>query len=179
MFKKIIISLLVIVGLFLVYVALQPSDMHISRELLIKSAPEVIFPYINNSKKANDWMPWAEIDPQAKMNYSGPEEGVGSTSNWDSSGQMGTGQAVVVESVPNQVVKTELTYTKPMVMSQLSTISLLPSGEGTVVRWEVTGKNKFVGRLFCVFMNMDKVVGGQFEQGLSKLKAITEAPAAK
>ena len=158
-----------IIGL-LVYVAMQPSEMNISRELFIKATPHALFPYINNSKKSNEWMPWAESDPLVQMVYSGPEEGLGATSSWDSPGKMGTGKAVVVESVSNILVKTKLTYTKPMVMSQLAEITLSPTTDGTVVRWSVTGKNTFIGRLFCLFMNMDKMVGGQFEKGLRKLK---------
>lgn len=175
MLKKILIGLAIIIVGFVIYVALQPADFFIAREMVMKAPPEVIFPHINNSKKANDWMPWAESDPQAQMAHSGPDEGVGSISTWDSSGQMGTGKAEVIESVPNQSVKTQLTYTKPMEMSQVAEVSLKTTPEGTVVRWTVTGKNTFVGRLMCVFMDMDKMVGQEFEKGLTKLKGIVEA----
>ena len=175
MFFKLLLTLTGLVSLFLVYVAFQPTDMNISREIVINAAPDKIFPHLNHSQKANAWMPWSTIDPKAQMTYSGPQEGVGSISKWDSTGQMGTGQAEVVESVLNQSVKTRLTYSKPMVMSQLADISLAPMPQGTRVRWSVQGKNSFMGRVVCVFMNMDKVVGGNFEQGLAKLKSTVEA----
>ena len=174
MAKKIIVAVLGILAALLGYVAMQPAEMSIFREQLVKATPEKIFPHINNSKMANDWMPWADVDPKVKMSFSGPDEGIGSASSWDSEGQMGTGQAVVVESVPNRSVKTQLTYTKPMSMSQMAEVSLSPSSEGTVVRWAVTGKNDFMGKFFGVVMNMDKMVGGQFEAGLSKLKTTVE-----
>lgn len=170
MMVKILIGVLAVLGIFLGYVFFQPSDFKISREILIHAPPQAIFPYINNSKKANDWMPWAESDPQIQMTFSGPEEGVGSTSSWQSPGQMGVGKAVVIESIPNQTVKTQLTYTKPMEMTQLADVSLSATTEGTIVRWLVTGQNTFIGRVFCVFMDMDKMVGSQFEKGLNKLK---------
>lgn len=176
MFKKILIGLVLVIGLLSIYVALQPSHFEITREMQMNAAAEQIFPYINNSRKANDWMPWKESDPSVKMVYSGPEEGVGSVSTWDGEGQMGTGKAEVVESVSNKSVKTQLTYTKPMEMSQLAEISLAPQASGTVVRWSVTGENTFIGRFFCLFMNMDKMVGSEFEKGLTKLKGIVEAP---
>lgn len=174
MFLKIMAVLGVLIVGFLVFVTMKSSEMSIARELLIKAPPESIFPHINNSKKSNDWMPWGEEDPMVKMVYSGPDEGLGATSTWDSPGKMGTGKAEIVETIPNQSVKTQLTYTKPMQMSQLAEVSLKATGEGTIVRWSVTGKNNFMGRLFCVFMDMDKLVGGQFEKGLLKLKAIVE-----
>ncbi len=177
MLKKILLAVVVIVGLLLAYIAGQSEDFTVSRELLIKTTPEIIFPYINNSQKSNEWMPWQESDPNAKMIYSGPDEGVGSTTTWDSTGNMGTGKAEVVESIPNQRVRTQLSYTKPMNMEQLAEITLTPSAQGTMVKWSVTGKNSFVGRIFCFFFNMDKMVGGEFEKGLNKLKGKVEEAA--
>ncbi len=169
----------ILVAGLLVYAALKPSGMFISRELLVKATPQAIFPFLNHSRKANDWMPWAQIDPKVKMSYTGPEEGVGSVSSWESSGQMGVGKAEVIESVTNQRVKTQLTYTKPMAMSQLAELSLNPTPDGTVVRWSVSGNTPFIGRVFCIFMSMDKMVGGQFEKGLTNLKVMVEGTGSK
>lgn len=164
-----------IIGILLIYAGVKSPQMEISRELLIKATPEIIFPYLNNSQKMNDWMPWQNSDPELKMLYSGPSEGAGSRSSWDSSGKMGTGYAEIIESIPNQSVKTKLEYTKPMVMSQVATMSLVPAENGeTLVRWSVTGHNSFLFRLIGIFMNMDKMVGGEFEKGLTTLKTITE-----
>ncbi len=175
MFKKILITLVIAIGIFAIYVATRPSEMLIAREIVIKASPEVIFPYLNNSQKANGWMPWKDSDPGVVMNYAGPEEGVGSRSSWESEGQMGTGEALVVESVANHSVKTQLTYTKPFQMLQLAEISLAPVSGGTKVRWSVSGHNNFFFKLMGVFMNCDKMVGGEFEKGLLKLKAQVES----
>ena len=161
-------------AVFLLFIVFSSPKMHIFREIVIQATAEKIFPHINNSKKMYDWMPWAEIDPAVKISHSGPEEGVGSKSSWESTGKMGVGTAIVVESMSPKSVSTQLEYTKPMVMKQLALVLLSPSQGGTTVRWSVSGNNNFVGRLFCVFMNMDKVVGGDFEKGLAKLKSIVE-----
>lgn len=176
MLKKILIVVVVALIGLLTFAAFQPAEYSISRELVMKAPAEAIFPFINNSQKSNSWMPWSEVDPNAKMSYSGPDEGVGSKSSWEGNGQLGVGEALVVESNPNQNVKTQLTYTKPMHMSQMAEISLTPATEGTLVKWTVSGQNSFVGRLMCVFMNMDKMVGSQFEKGLTKLKSMVETP---
>ncbi len=175
MVRRVLIALFVVFALFFTYIALESPEYKISREIKITASPEVIFPFINNSRKADEWMPWKDSDPSVKMTYSGPEEGVGATSEWNSTGSMGTGSARVVESLLNEQVKTELNYAKPMKMEQTALISLIPEKEGTIVRWSVTGQNNFVGRLFCFFIDMDKFVGGEFEKGLSKLKTMTEA----
>jgi uncharacterized protein YndB with AHSA1/START domain len=175
MIAKILIIVVLILAGFLFYVGQMPSDFNISREITIASKPEPIFPYVNKSKKCTEWMPWKDSDPGAVMNYSGPEEGIGATTSWDSAGEMGTGKAEIIDSRPNEIVKTQLTYTKPMAMSQLAEITLKPVENGTLVRWSVTGKNSFTGRLFCLFLNMDKVVGNQFTKGLENLKKIVES----
>lgn len=174
MFLKILVLFGLGIGIFLIYVALKPAAQTISRELVIAASPETLFPYINNGRKSNEWMPWTDSDPGCIMQYTGPEEGVGSKSSWDSKGKMGTGNAVVVESILNTSVKTQLTYTKPMEMSQLAEITLTPAPGGTKVKWSVDGHNNFAFRLMGVFMNIDKMVGGEFEKGLVKLKNLVE-----
>jgi hypothetical protein len=178
MLKKIALSLAVLVAVFLGYVALQSPKYEISRQVTINAPAEKIFPYLNNSKLAEQWAPWMEEDPGVKMTYSGPDSGVGSKASWDSEGKLGTASATIVESVPNQRVGIQLEYVKPMTMSQYAEYIVQsnsgPAGQETTVTWKVRGENSFVGRLMCTFMNMDKMVGGMFEKGLMKLKSITE-----
>ncbi len=175
MLVKILVGLVVIVGAIFIYAAVQPKDYRISREITINAPAEVIFPWINNSKKTSEWMPWASMDPQMTMTYVGPEEGVGAGSKWNSEGKMGVGSATVTESVPNQLVKTKLEYTKPFEGIQFAQIAIASEGTASKVKWSVEGENNIIGRVFCLFMNMDKMIGGSFEQGLSALKTKVEA----
>lgn len=175
MIKKIMIVLSAAIGIFLAYVAMQSNHYEIAREITVQASAEKIFPYINNSHKTFEWMPWKEMDSKMSMRFEGPDEGVGSRSIWESEGKMGHGSAEVVESVANAFVKTRLEYTKPMSMSQIAQISLAPEDGVTRVVWMVSGENTFISRLFCFFMDMDKVVGTQFEKGLATLKSQVEA----
>ncbi len=179
MLKKILLVAVIIIAGVLGYVALQPSEYLIAREILIKAPPEVIFPFINNSKKTGDWMPWNEIDPVIEITYEGPAEGIGSKSVWNSPGKLGMGEALVVESNSNQNVKTQLNYMKPLPMSQLAEITLIPAAAGTIVQWSVTGKNNFISRLYCTVQQVDKMIGNQFESGLAKLKTKIETSASQ
>ncbi len=176
MFKKIAFTVLVIILGVVLIAAFQEGTYKIQREIVIQAKAEAINPYISSSKKADEWMPWAETDPQVKMSYSGPEEGLGSTANWESPGQMGTGKAEIIELIPNQLAKTKITYTKPMEFTQDSEFSLAPEGDGTKMTWTVRGDKPFIARLMCLvtFMDMDKYVGAQFEKGLQKLKNLVE-----
>jgi len=174
MFKKIGLAALAILAVLLGYAALKSPDYVVSREITINASADKIFPYLNNSKLAEQWGPWLETDPQAKMNYLGPDAGVGSRTSWDSAGQLGTGSATIVESVSNQRVGIKLEYTKPMSMVQMSDYIIQASGNQSVVTWKVQGKNNFIGRIMCMFMDMDKMVGGMFEKGLNNLKTLVE-----
>lgn len=175
MVSKIFIGIAAVVALFLIYVALQPSDYVISREVEIRASPEEIFPFINDQRELDRWMPWAKLDPQIQMNFSGPESGVGSKASWTSSGDMGVGSSTIVESIPNEKTRFALEFQKPFEMTQTAEISIQPSDDASIVRWSAEGKNNFIGRLMCVFMNMDEVVGKNFEKGLSELKQLAEA----
>ena len=167
--------LLAVLAAFVVYVASKPPEYLIFREVSVQTSPERVFPLINNSREMGRWMPWSETDPQMKMSYSGPEAGVGSKASWESLGKMGVGSSTISESIANRLVKFDLQYLKPFEMRQAAEISIQPLGARSVVRWSVSGHNNFIGRSLCVFMNMDKMVGGSFEKGLAKLKAIAES----
>ncbi len=176
MLKKILMGLGLVLAVFATIAALKPEDYVIQREVTIKAKPEVIFRYLVSMKQADEWMPWKESDPQVKVVYSGPEEGLGAVSSWESPGSMGTGMTEVVSVVPNQSVKTKITYTKPMEMSQDSEFILSPIGDETRMSWTVKGKQPFIARLIgtLIFMDTDKYVGGMFENGLNNLKKLVE-----
>lgn len=176
MIKKILLGVMAILVLIVGIAAMQSPDYKGSRELSIDAPAEKIFPFLNSSKLAEQWGPWLEVDPQAKMSYSGPDTGVGSRASWESPGQLGTGSATIVGSVPNKQVDIKLEYSKPMNMTQDSVYLIESTGGQSLVRWTVTGQNSLMGRVMCLFVNMDKMVGGMFEKGLSNLKTLVEKP---
>lgn len=177
MLKKIILAVLLLMGIFLIYVAFIPGEYNIKREIIIDSPATNIFPYLVNVKKADEWMPWKEQDPQLVMTYSGSAEGKGAMSSWDSKGNMGQGKAEIIEVIPNQKVITKISFVKPMEFQQMSYFSLQQiSDKQTTMTWSVEGKNTYISRLVCTIglVNMDKYVGNEFEKGLKKLKNIVE-----
>ncbi len=175
MLKKIGIGLALVIVAFLAVVAAQPADYTISREIAINAPAEKVFPYLNNSRLGDKWGPWKEVDPKTAMIFSGPEEGVGARTSWEKGEKLGTGSATIVSSEPNQRVGIRLEYTEPMSMVQDAEYSIRPADGKSVVTWKVQGKNTFMGRVFCAFGNMDKMIGGMFEKGLNNLKQLVES----
>lgn len=171
---KFFIGLTVIIALVFGYVAIQSPEYEISREITISAPATKIFPYLNNSKLFEAWSPWSKLDPKAVMTYSGSEEGVGAKTSWENGEKLGTGSATIIDSVPNVLVRTKLEYVKPYAMEQEAVITIQQVGNDNAVIWKVKGQNNFIGRLMCLFVNMDKMVGDNFETGLSNLKQIVE-----
>ncbi len=175
MILKIIIGIVVLIALIFVVGATRSPDFSAARKIDINASPEKIFPWLNNSKQMNTWMPWIIVDPKMSLSYSGPDEGIGSIASWNSTGQMGIGSATITESILNKTVKTTLVYTKPFEATQFAEFNMTVNGPTTTVEWSVRGQKGLIMRTMCMFMNMDKMIGETFDQGLQKLKNTVEA----
>ncbi|KAB8029855.1 SRPBCC family protein [Fluviispira multicolorata] len=179
MFFKVLFFVISIIGLFLGYVALQPSEFHISRDIKISAPAHIPFSYTNDLRKFTEWDPWAKIDPAAKMSYEGPASGKGAIMSWDGNKEVGTGKATITESQPNSLIHMKLELFKPYPFVNEVDFSFKQEGEQTLVTWAMTGQAKFMYKVLCVFMNRDKIIGGEFEKGLAQLKTLVEAEVQK
>jgi hypothetical protein len=183
MVKKILLTvavvLIVVVGGFLGLVAMQPSTFHIERSITMAAPPEKVFEQINDLRKWDAWSPWAKLDPSAKYAYEGPQSGAGAITHWAGNDQVGEGSMTIVESKPHEVVKLELVFLKPMQDTATSEFHFKPEGEKTVVTWTMDGEKNFMEKMVCLFMDMDKMVGGSYEEGLGNIKKIVETPPAE
>jgi len=178
MLIKILIGIAVIVVVFVVVVALQPSDFRIERTTTIAAPANAVFAQVNDFHKWEAWSPYDKIDPALKRIYSGAPAGVGAIYEWDGNKHVGEGKATITESRPNEWVQIRLDFLKPFAATNMAEFSLVPQGGQTAITWSMTGRNNFMFKAVGLFMNMDKMVGAQFEQGLAQLKTLVEtAPA--
>lgn len=168
------VLVLVIVG-FCIVVAMQPADFKIERSATFTTAPENVFAQINDFHKWNAWSPWAKIDPNMRSTFNGPESGVGSSYYWIGNDQVGEGKMTITASQPNERIAIDLDFIAPFAAKNLTEFTIKPSGDKTDVTWSMTGKRDFVMKAFCLFFDMDKLVGGDFEKGLAQLKTTVEA----
>ncbi len=175
-FGWILIVLVVIIGSFAVYVALQPADYSITRSALINAPPQKIFDRVNNFHNWEAWSPWAKLDPAARNSFAGPDSGAGAGFSWAGNDKVGEGRMTITQSHPSDLVLINLEFIKPFASTCTTEFSFKPQGEQTLVTWTMSGRNGFVAKAFCTFMNMDKAVGGDFERGLSQMKAVAEKP---
>lgn len=183
MFKKILIGLVVVIALFLGYVASRPADYHVERSANLAASPSALFDQVNNHHKFVVWNPFMKLDPKVKNTFTGPESGVGAVCSWDGNSDIGAGSCTITESKPNELVRCRMDWKRPMEGVATVDFTFQPAGDKTKVTWSMYGKNNFLGKLVSVFMDCDKMVGPQFEKGLADLGKVaaatpTAAPAA-
>jgi hypothetical protein len=177
MLKFILIAIPVILVIFFIIVAMQPSDYGVKRSLAIGAPPDAVFRHVNELKNWEAWSPWGKVDPNMKLSYDGPSSGVGASYAWVGNREVGEGRATITESRANEFVQFKFEFFKPMASVSIAEFTFQPRGNQTEVTWIITGKKNFLAKAFCLFMSMDKMIGGRLAMGLSDLKAIAEAPA--
>lgn len=177
MLTKILLGLAAVLAVFLIVVALQPSEFSVSRSATIAAAPAAIFPHVNEPRKWEAWNPWGKLDRAMKLTYDGPPAGVGAAYAWAGNNDVGEGRMTVTESQANERIRFRLEFFKPMAGVCDTVFTFQPDSNGTAVTWTMSGKNNFLAKVMCLFMSMDKMIGGQFEQGLATLKTVAESPA--
>ncbi len=181
MFQTVVIILAVIaaiVALFLIVVALQPATFRVSRSAKISAPPAAVFAHVNDFHKWEAWNPWGKIDPALKQTYEGVPAGQGAKYTWVGNKDVGEGRMTIIESrPPSGLVRIDLQFIKPFAGTSVAEFTFQPEGKGTIVTWSMSGSKNFMMKGVHLFMNMDKMIGGQFEKGLADMKTAAEASA--
>ena len=180
MIRKILIAIAgiaVIIGAFAVFVALQPAEFRIERRATIAAPAPEVFVQVNDLHNWQAWSPWAKLDPQAKVSFAGPPAGQGAVFSWSGNDDVGEGSMTLAESRPNELIRIQVAFVRPFEGGNVSEFAFKPDGAQTAVTWTMSGRNGFIGKAMCLFVDMDKMLGRDMEKGLAQMKAVTEAKA--
>jgi hypothetical protein len=176
MIGKILLGIVVILVVFVVIVARRPSAFHIERSTSVRAAPDVVFAQLNDFHACATWSPWEKLDPRMARTHSGARAGVGAAYAWRSEdSKVGQGRMTIKTSDSPSLLVVKLEFINPFTATNTATLSIDPTGDGSRVNWAMDGHNGFLGKMFYLFMNMDKMVGGDFERGLANLKHMAES----
>ena len=179
MIKKVLLGIVVVivvlVVVFVCIVALQPSHYRIERSATINAPASAVFTQVNDFHKWEAWSPWAKLDPAMKQSYEGAPAGTGAVYTWAGNSQVGEGRMTITDSHPNDLIKIKLEFVKPWAATNATDFMFKPQGNQTAVTWTMDGDNNFMGKAFGLFMNMDKMVGDDFQKGLAQMKSVSEA----
>ena len=177
--KKILIAVAFVVAAFVVFVSLRPSDFRVERSINIAAPASAVFVQVNNFHNWDAWSPWARLDPKAKLTLEGPAEGIGAIYSWDGNSDVGAGRMTLTDSQVNALVRIKLELFKPFTATNTTEFSFKSEGAETHVSWSMTGQNNFIAKLMGLFMDCDKMIGGDFEKGLQQMKTLSEGLAKK
>jgi len=174
MLKKILLVAVLVVAVLLILIAIQPGEYRITRSTSVAAPAEAVFAEVNDFHRWAAWSPWTQLDPHANLAFEGPAAGTGAIFRWSGNQDVGEGSNTITESRSPELIKIRLDFVKPFADTADVEFTFTPEGNGTRVTWTMSGRNGFIGKAFCLFMNMDHMIGSQFEQGLSNLKAVVE-----
>lgn len=178
MWKKILAGLALIVVAILGYAATLPGTFRVERSQKMDASPEVVFGIVNDFRRGKDWSPWEKLDPQMKKTFSGPETGVGSAYAWEGNDDVGKGsQKIILAEAPSKVVS-ELHFMEPFEAHNQAEFLIRKEGNGSEITWAISGPQPYISKIMCLFMDMDALIGKDFESGLADLKTLAEKTAA-
>ena len=176
MLKTIVIIVVVLIAGVLVLAATRPDTFRVQRSATIKAAPERIFALINDFQRWGAWSPWEHKDPAMKRTFGTATSGRGALYAWEGNKEVGQGRMEIAESVAPSRVAIKLDFLKPFEAHNMVEFVLEPRGETTNVTWSMTGKTPYFAKIVHLFIDMDRMVGKDFEAGLANLKAAAEKP---
>lgn len=161
-----------LIGLLAVAGFMMQKDVHVERSIAINSSKEVIMSKLCDFKFFNEWSPWAKIDPNNKVEYAGTDCEVGSSYSWKGNDEVGTGTQEIT-AMSDSKIDIKLVFTAPWESTSSVYYEVKEGEEGmTNVTWGYDGQ---MPMLMSMFMNMDEMLGGQYEEGLNSFKTLLDA----
>ncbi|MDB5965832.1 MAG: hypothetical protein JWQ72_2332 [Polaromonas sp.] len=172
--------LFILIGLLVLAIALiaaiasqRPDTFTVGRSTLIAAPAATIFPLIDDVHAFNSWNPYNRKDRAMTGSYRGPASGPGAHYDFESK-KAGSGFFEIIQSDAPSQVKMRLLMTAPFKADNVITFTLLPQGPQTSVTWAMAGPSSFLARFMGVVLNMDRMIGKDFSDGLATLKASAE-----
>lgn len=153
----------------------KPGTFRLERSTVIRATPETIFALLNDFRQWATWSPWEEKDPSMTRSFSGPETGPGAAYAWAGNRQVGSGRMEVIGATPPWHLTIRLEFLKPFRATNTTEFALAADGDGTRVTWSMEGPITFPGKVMGVFLDMEALIGKDYDAGLARLKAAAEA----
>ena len=170
-----IIGVVVVVAIagILLYAATKPDSFRVQRVVLVNAPSDKVFPLVNDIKAWTVWSPYEKKDPAMKRTYGAVTAGKGATYAWEGDKNVGQGSIEMIESGPRKIV-IKLDFLKPFEAHNMGEFLLEPKGDSTSVTWATYGPSPYISKVIGTFINIDDMIGRDFEKGLADLKAAAE-----
>jgi uncharacterized protein YndB with AHSA1/START domain len=175
MLLRVGLGLLLVVVVLLAVIATRPDQYRVARSVTIAAPAETIFPLINDFHEWQKWSPYEGLDPNLRKTFSGAPTGPGAVYAWSGNSKAGAGSMTITATHPSDRAVIQLAFTQPFANTAQADFTLVPGAGGVNVTWAMSGRNNFGFKAFSLFVNLDKLIGGDFEKGLAALKRVAEA----
>ena len=175
MFWMVMLVLLALVLAVLAYAATRPDEFRVTRRVHINAPPDRVFPLLVDFHKWPSWSPWERLDPNLTRRFSGAQNGAGAIYEWEGNKKVGKGRMKIRKAVAPSLLVIMLDFIEPWAAHNTAEFTLTSASNATDVTWTMHGPNLFMAKLMSVFVSMDKLVGKDFERGLTNLKTAAEA----
>jgi Polyketide cyclase / dehydrase and lipid transport len=162
------------IAIVLIIAATKPNTFSVQRATLVKAPAEKIFPFINDFHQWGSWSPYEHKDPAMKRTYGGAASGKGAVYAWDGDRNVGSGRMEILDASAPAKIVIKLDFFTPFEGHNTAEFTMLPQGDATNLTWLMHGPAPFMAKIMHVFMNIDRMVGKDFEIGLANLKRLTE-----
>ncbi|MDI1432271.1 MULTISPECIES: SRPBCC family protein [Polyangium] len=171
------LGLAALIVVFLIVVATRPSAYQVERHATFAAPVDLVYNHVKDFRTWEAWSPWAKLDPKMKTTFSGTQGEVGAVYEWEGNDDVGAGKMTIAALKPNERVDINLEFLKPFASKTDNGFKVEAAGKDTKITWFMRGENDFIGKMFCLFMDMDAMIGKDFENGLANLKKVTEEAA--
>ncbi len=152
----------------------MPATFTVKRSLDIRAPADRLFSRVADFNAWSAWSPYEKRDPALKRKFSGKPSGVGAVYEWDGNRNVGQGRMEILEATPPSKLRIDLQFIKPFKAHNIAEFTFDPRGQNTTVTWAMHGPVTVMSRVMGLFINMDKMIGKDFEAGLQNLKALAE-----
>ena len=166
--------IVVAIAIVLVVAATKPRTLRVQRAITVRAPPQPIFDLINDFQKWRSWSPYEDRDPALKRTYSGAASGKGAVYAWEGNRNVGSGRMEILDAPAPSKIVIKLDFITPFEGHNIAEFTMLPQGDATSVTWLMQGPAPLMSRVMQVFLNMDNMIGKDFETGLANLKRLTE-----
>jgi uncharacterized protein YndB with AHSA1/START domain len=170
----IVAVIVVVLVIVLTMAASKPDTFRVERTATVKAGPENVFSFVNDFHNWAGWSPFEKLDPNMQKTFSGAASGKGAVYEWKGNNKAGAGRMEILESTAPSKIVIKLDFLKPFEGHNTSEFTMSPRGNTTEVSWAVYGPSPFMMKIMHVFMNMDQMMGKDFEAGLASLKTLAE-----
>ncbi|MCS3762384.1 SRPBCC family protein [Bradyrhizobium centrosematis] len=171
-----IIAIVLAVGIagVLVSALTKPDTFRVERSLAVKAPAGAIYPQVADFHRWIGWSPYENRDPAMKRSFGGSEEGKGATYAWDGNNNVGAGRMEILEANGPSKLRIKLDFERPFEGHNTAEFTFVPQGDATLVTWAMYGPAPLMSKIMQVFINMDSMIGKDFEAGLVSLKKLAE-----